>query len=84
MFWDYYLQLSIRTFGYLQAHKLSEIPAVVLNRKIIHQAKKYKMYSFNGNNPQKTEKKKKKTSMMWPSQNFPLYNGTIIKIKVNE
>ena len=21
---------------------------------------------------------------MWPSQNFPLYNGTIIKIKVNE
>ena len=24
------------------------------------------------------------TSMMWPSQNFLLYNGTIIKIKVNE
>ena len=22
--------------------------------------------------------------MMWPSQNFLLYNGTIIKIKVNE
>ena len=26
----------------------------------------------------------KKTSMMWPSQNFLPYNGTIIKIKVNE
>ena len=26
----------------------------------------------------------KETSMMWPSQNFLLYNGTIIKIKVNE
>ena len=25
-----------------------------------------------------------KTSMMWPSQNFLLYNGTIIKLKVNE
>ena len=25
-----------------------------------------------------------KTSMMWPSQNFLLYNGTVIKIKVNE
>ena len=25
-----------------------------------------------------------KTSMMWPSQNFLLYNGIIIKIKVNE
>ena len=25
-----------------------------------------------------------KTSMMWPSQNFLLYNGTIIKIEVNE
>ena len=25
-----------------------------------------------------------KTSMMWPSQKFLLYNGTIIKIKVNE
>ena len=24
------------------------------------------------------------TSMMWPSQNFLLYNGSIIKIKVNE
>ena len=24
------------------------------------------------------------TSMMWPSQNFLLYNGTFIKIKVNE
>ena len=24
------------------------------------------------------------TGMMWPSQNFLLYNGTIIKIKVNE
>ena len=24
------------------------------------------------------------TSMMWPSQNFLLYNGTIIKIKVIE
>ena len=23
------------------------------------------------------------TSMMWPSQNFLLYNGIIIKIKVN-
>ena len=22
--------------------------------------------------------------MMWPSQNFLLYNGTVIKIKVNE
>ena len=28
--------------------------------------------------------KKKKTSMMWPSQNFLLSNGTTIKIKVNE
>ena len=27
---------------------------------------------------------KEKISMMWPSQNFLLYNGTIIKIKVNE
>ena len=26
----------------------------------------------------------KKTSMMWPSQNFLLYNGTVIKINVNE
>ena len=26
----------------------------------------------------------KKTSMMWPSENFPQYNGTVIKIKVNE
>ena len=26
----------------------------------------------------------KKTSMMWPSQNFLLYIGAIIKIKVNE
>ena len=25
-----------------------------------------------------------KTSMMWPSQNFLLYNGNINKIKVNE
>ena len=25
-----------------------------------------------------------KTSMMWPSQNFLLYNGTVIKIKVND
>ena len=25
-----------------------------------------------------------KTRMMWPPQNFLLYNGTIIKIKVNE
>ena len=25
-----------------------------------------------------------KTSMMWPSQSFLLYNGTIIKIKANE
>ena len=25
-----------------------------------------------------------KTSMVWPSQNFLLYNETIIKIKVNE
>ena len=25
-----------------------------------------------------------KTSMMWPSQNFLLYNGTVIKIQVNE
>ena len=25
-----------------------------------------------------------KTSMIWPSQNFLLYNVTIIKIKVNE
>ena len=29
-------------------------------------------------------KKQNNTSMMWPSQNFLLYNGTIIKIKVNE
>ena len=28
--------------------------------------------------------KEKKTSTMWPSQNFLLYNGNIIKIKVNE
>ena len=28
--------------------------------------------------------KKTKNSMMWPSQNFLLYNGIIIKIKVNE
>ena len=28
--------------------------------------------------------REKKTSMMWPSQNFLLYNGTIIKTKVNE
>ena len=28
--------------------------------------------------------KKKKTSMMWPSQNFLLSNGTAIKIKRNE
>ena len=27
---------------------------------------------------------KKKTSMMWISQNFLLYDGTIIKIKENE
>ena len=27
---------------------------------------------------------KKKTNMMWPSQNFLLYNGTVIKIQVNE
>ena len=26
----------------------------------------------------------KKTSMMWPSQNFLLYNRNIIKIKVTE
>ena len=26
----------------------------------------------------------KETSMMWPSQNFLLYNGTVIKIQVNE
>ena len=26
----------------------------------------------------------KKTSMMWPSQNFLLYNEIVIKIKVNE
>ena len=26
----------------------------------------------------------RKTSMMWPSQNSLLYNGTVIKIKVNE
>ena len=25
-----------------------------------------------------------KTSMMWPSQNLLLYNGTVIKIQVNE
>ena len=25
-----------------------------------------------------------KFSMMWPSQNFLLYNGTVIKIQVNE
>ena len=25
-----------------------------------------------------------KTGMMWPSQNFLLYNGTVIKIQVNE
>ena len=31
-----------------------------------------------------TLKKKKKTSTIWPSQNFLLYNGTIIEIKVNE
>ena len=24
------------------------------------------------------------TNMMWPSQNFHLYNGTVIKIKENE
>ena len=29
-------------------------------------------------------KKKKKTSMMRPSQNFLLYNGTVVKIEVNE
>ena len=34
--------------------------------------------------PPQKKKKKKKTSMMWPSQNFLLYNGTVIKIKVNE
>ena len=28
--------------------------------------------------------KPKETSMMWPSQNFLLYNGIIIKIKVSE
>ena len=28
--------------------------------------------------------REKKTSMMWPSQNFLLYNGTIIKMKVTE
>ena len=32
----------------------------------------------------KTCQKPMKTSMMWPSQNFLLYNGTVIKIKVNE
>ena len=26
----------------------------------------------------------RKTNMMWPSQNFLLYNGTVIKIQVNE
>ena len=26
--------------------------------------------------------KRKKTSMMWPSQNFLLYNGTSVKIQV--
>ena len=31
-----------------------------------------------------TKEKEEETSMMWPSQNFLLYNGTIIKIKVNE
>ena len=28
--------------------------------------------------------KTEKTSMMWPSQNFLLYNGTVIKMKVTE
>ena len=31
-----------------------------------------------------TESEPFKTSMMWPSQNFLLYNGTVIKIQVNE
>ena len=30
------------------------------------------------------QKRNKKTTMMWPSQNFLLYYGTITKIKVNE
>ena len=36
------------------------------------------------NEMKKNEEDKNKTSMMWPSQNFLLYNGTIIKIKANE
>ena len=33
--------------------------------------------NIKGENPNKA-------NMMWPSQKFLLYNGTIIKIKVNE
>ena len=37
------------------------------------------------NTPEKQNKtKQNKTSMMWPSQNFLLYIGTVIKIKVNK
>ena len=37
----------------------------------------YIMFDFETSNTNKT-------SMMWPLQNFLLYNGTVIKIQVNE
>ena len=40
--------------------------------------------SKNLSEKNKTKQQQQQTSMMWPSQNFLLYNGTVIKIEVNE
>ena len=43
----------------------------------------FRIYLIHFRNYSKT-RNYEKTSMMWPSQKFLLYNGTVIKIKVNE
>ena len=44
--------------------------------------KKQHNYYLVGNSIRKEIELEEKTSMMWPSQNVLLYNGTVIKIQV--
>ena len=54
-----------------------------MNGMIAHSVKCTRS-NYNCFNAEISIQKSNKTSMMWPSQNFLLYNGTVLKIQVNE
>ena len=70
--WKHFLFRSVKPFA------LSFSCCLIFDDRIIFK------YFSHSSIASITDNSKGKTSMMWPSQNFLLYNGTVIKIQVNE